>query len=178
MDGFEEGLTELALALKSIATGTASIVPRTIGAPAESVAASTLASNPFIQSMVESQRALSAQIQAMMSNMANSNAGTAVTAQTGQSNPQGGQPDNKGKGGSRGRFSEAVERICRQYKFWCWSCGVNLSHIGCNCRTPKPGHINEATIDNPQGGNISKNARIMKWRHPISRATVDHCVII
>ena len=163
--GVEEGLSDLALALKSVAADR-NTIPKMIGTPTGSLAESTLASNPVIQSMMASQKALSAQMQTMMNNM----------AQTSQSNPQGGQPDKRT--GYRGRFRDAVSKICRQYKFWCWSCGVNLSHDGCNCGTPKPGHIKEATKDNPQGGNISKNARFMMFRHPTSGATIDHCVVI
>ena len=49
----EDGLTDLALALKSVASDRNKI-PTMIGTPSESMAESTLASNPFIQSMMAS----------------------------------------------------------------------------------------------------------------------------
>ena len=112
-------------------------------------------------------------MQKMMNNIGN-NAGT-ITAPPSQSNPQGGQPDKRTL---RGRFNAAFDNISRQYKFWCWSCGVNLSHDGCNCKTRKTGHINEATMANPQGGNTAKDARFMKWIDPKSGRTVDQCVFV
>jgi hypothetical protein len=35
---------------------------------------------------------------------------------------------------------------------YCWSHGVNMTHMGKNCKNPKEGHINNATITNLQGG--------------------------
>jgi hypothetical protein len=35
---------------------------------------------------------------------------------------------------------------------YCWSHGVNQTHMGKACRNPKEGHINNATIANLQGG--------------------------
>ena len=148
-----------------------------IRTPNKSIADLTPTNNPVIQAMLASQQALSAQMQTVLNNMASNNTGTTTTAQNSQGNPQGGQQD-KQQGGYRGRFRNAFEGICRQYKFWCWSCGVNLSHDSCNCRTQKQGHIKNATKDNPQGGNTSKDARYMMWRHPTTGAPVDHCVVI
>ena len=48
----------------------------------------------------------------------------------------------------------------RQWRSWCYTCGVNLNHNSSNCRRSKrPGHDAnpEATMENPQGGNTSKN---------------------
>ena len=36
---------------------------------------------------------------------------------------------------------------------YCWSHGVNMTHTGANCKNPKEGHINAATILNLQGGS-------------------------
>jgi hypothetical protein len=35
---------------------------------------------------------------------------------------------------------------------YCWSHGINPTHMSKNCRVPKEGHINNATITNTQGG--------------------------
>ena len=35
---------------------------------------------------------------------------------------------------------------------YCWSHGINPTHMGKACRNPKEGHINNATITNTQGG--------------------------
>jgi hypothetical protein len=35
---------------------------------------------------------------------------------------------------------------------YCWSHGINPTHMGKNCRNPKEGHINNATITDIQGG--------------------------
>jgi hypothetical protein len=37
---------------------------------------------------------------------------------------------------------------------YCWSRGICNTHTGLTCMIPEPGHIKEATLDNPQGGNL------------------------
>ena len=64
----------------------------------------------------------------------------------------------------------------RQYLFWCFSCGCNLSHDTRQCRTKqRAGHDQHlsATIDDPQGGNTSKDDRQGKWNGP-NGAILDH----
>ena len=168
------------MALKVVATRADRSVPGLIRAPpeTETVAGMTLASDPQLMSMVESQRALSAQVQTMLQAMTNNHTG----------NPKGGpttplirtERDHTGvRGDRRGRGQpQAEDNRCRQYYQWYHSCGVNLSHHSSNCRTPKSGHINTATIDNPQGGNTKKDNRHMKWRHPVTGETIDHCVVV
>jgi hypothetical protein len=124
LEGIEEELTELAMVLKAVATRADRSVPGVIRAPPETerVAGMTLASDPQFMSMVESQRALSAQVQIMMQSMANNYTG----------NPQGGiatpsfrtERDHTGGwgGGGRGRgWLQAEDNLCRQYQQWCHS---------------------------------------------------------
>jgi hypothetical protein len=60
-------------------------------------------------------------------------------------------------------------KIWRQYKCWCYSCRVNLSHNSNECRSRKfaahPQHLN-ATFNNQQGGNGKKDNNWMKWNSP------------
>ena len=185
LEGIEDGLTELAMALKAVTHNRTAqdraipdrTIPGSIRAPTdhETVAGLTLASDPQFQSMIESQRALSAQVQNMMQSMTNNTGQPPAHYRTERGNPQGGR-DNGGRGHG-GRYG-AMDNVCRQYRMWCWSCGVNLSHNSGNCNTHKTGHIDTATYASPQGGNLKKNARHMKWRHPISGATIDQCVNI
>lgn len=185
LEGIEDGLTELAMALKVVAHDRTVVhnraVPGSIQVPTgtDTVAGMTLASDPQFQSMVETQRALSAQMQTMMQSMAaNQPPAQYRTERTERSNPLVGQNAGGRDAGGRDRSGQfgAMDNICRQYRMWCWSCGVNLSHTGGNCNTHKAGHIDLATFANPQGGNVKKNGRHMKWRHPISGATIDHCI--
>mmetsp|Transcript_7775 Transcript_7775/g.17390 ORF Transcript_7775/g.17390 Transcript_7775/m.17390 type:complete len:123 (-) Transcript_7775:198-566(-) len=51
----------------------------------------------------------------------------------------------------------------RQRKYWCYSCGTNLTHATVDCHRVKNQHQDHerykatATKDNPQGGNIQKD---------------------
>ena len=60
----------------------------------------------------------------------------------------------------------------RQWKYWCYSCGTNLSHNSIDCHRTKiqrPDHDrlkSIATKDNPQGGNSKKDHLWMKWCDP------------
>jgi hypothetical protein len=60
-------------------------------------------------------------------------------------------------------------KIWRQYKCWCYSCGVNLSHNSNECRSRKftahSQHLT-ATSNNQQGGNGKKDSNWMKWNSP------------
>ena len=61
--------------------------------------------------------------------------------------------------------------IKKQYRFWDWSHGVNTTHGHAidgsgeykPCQKPKPGHKAEATMDNPMGGNTSRDDKAMKY---------------
>eukprot|EP00532_Pseudo-nitzschia_australis_P008137 CAMPEP_0168177398 /NCGR_PEP_ID=MMETSP0139_2-20121125/8426_1 /TAXON_ID=44445 /ORGANISM="Pseudo-nitzschia australis, Strain 10249 10 AB" /LENGTH=464 /DNA_ID=CAMNT_0008096433 /DNA_START=46 /DNA_END=1440 /DNA_ORIENTATION=- len=60
----------------------------------------------------------------------------------------------------------------RQWKYWCYSCGTNLSHNTIDCHRTKnqlPDHDQfktTATRDNPQGGNSKKDHLWLKWCDP------------
>ena len=60
----------------------------------------------------------------------------------------------------------------RQWKYWCYSCGTNLSHNSMDCHRTKiqrPDHDRYkslATKDNPLGGNSKKDHLWMKWCNP------------
>jgi hypothetical protein len=51
-----------------------------------------------------------------------------------------------------GEDKENVEGSIKGWHY-CWSHGVNMTHMGANCKNPKEGHINAATILNLQGGS-------------------------
>jgi hypothetical protein len=60
-------------------------------------------------------------------------------------------------------------KIWKQYKCWCYSCGVNLSHNSNECRIRKfTAHSQHptATFNNQQGGNGKKDSNWMKWNSP------------
>jgi hypothetical protein len=64
---------------------------------------------------------------------------------------------------------EQRPKIWRQYKCWCYSCGVNLSHNSNECRSQKfTAHSQNptATINDQQGGNGKKDSNWMKWNSP------------
>jgi hypothetical protein len=64
---------------------------------------------------------------------------------------------------------EQRPKIWRQYKCWCFSCGVNLSHNSNECRSRKfTGHSQHltATFHDQQGGNGNKDNNWMKWNSP------------
>jgi len=65
----------------------------------------------------------------------------------------------------------------RQWRSWCYTCGVNLNHSTSGCRKflKAPGHDThtEATKDDPQGGNTTKNHLWMKWCHSITNKAQD-----
>ena len=53
-----------------------------------------------------------------------------------------------------------------QWKFWCWTHGVNLTHNSADCKRQATGHKSEATKENPLGGNEKRNHLHMKWFNP------------
>ena len=63
----------------------------------------------------------------------------------------GGKRDTTGRNrGSKGKQDRPM--VCRQYKFYCSTHGVNLSHDTRNCRDKGPNHNDNATYDNKMGG--------------------------
>lgn len=66
---------------------------------------------------------------------------------------------------SRGRTPRAG---WDQWKFWCYTHGVNLNHTSANCHKPRPGHKQEATKDNPMGANTKRDHLWMKYCNPIT----------
>jgi len=62
----------------------------------------------------------------------------------------------------------APPRGWRQYKYWCWHCGVNISHESMLCRKPLSEarkHPN-ATRTTPEGGNMKRERYWGMWNHP------------
>jgi hypothetical protein len=53
----------------------------------------------------------------------------------------------------------------KQYKFYCSSHGVNISHHSGNCKDKKPGHNTEATFKNKMGGSNKRSDLYMQWRN-------------
>jgi len=60
----------------------------------------------------------------------------------------------------------------RQWKYWCYTCGVNVKHNTNNCDKQRKfaNHFAcpSATKDNPQGGNISRDDLWLQWCHPVT----------
>eukprot|EP00536_Pseudo-nitzschia_multiseries_P003593 jgi/Psemu1/8153/gm1.8153_g len=56
----------------------------------------------------------------------------------------------------------------RQCKFYCYLCGVNISHasLKCTARGKQPDHKAEATLDNHMGGSDTQTYMWMKWSNP------------
>ena len=56
----------------------------------------------------------------------------------------------------------------RQYKYYCYSHGINLSHASKDCRRKREGHDKHpgATRCDPCGGSNRNNDRWMKWQKP------------
>jgi hypothetical protein len=86
-----------------------------------------------------------------------------------------------GRGGGGGDKKAAAEaraallNVWRQWKFWCHSCGCNLNHNSNNCTSfkKKSGHKDEATMQNPMGGNEGKNELHNKWWSPVDHKPYD-----
>uniref|UniRef100_A0A7S4ASS5 Uncharacterized protein n=1 Tax=Pseudo-nitzschia australis TaxID=44445 RepID=A0A7S4ASS5_9STRA len=87
-----------------------------------------------------------------------------------QSNPNGGTRHNNRSG--RGTVRGDPNGPWRQWKYWCYSCGTNLSHNSQDCHRTKiqlPDHQRYksiATKENPQGGNSRKDHLWLKWCDP------------
>jgi hypothetical protein len=83
-------------------------------------------------------------------------------------------PISGGNGG--GTAANNPWKKWRQWQNWCHSCGCNLSHNSKDCKSTrrKPGHKDEATTDNPMGGNISKDALWKKWWNPVKHKPYDN----
>ena len=94
------------------------------------------------QRVAEQQRAFEAQIERMV-NIKPTNGGS--------------KPTNGGShwGGTKG---------VKQYKFYCSSHRVNVSHHSGNCKAKQPGHNKEATYENKMGGSTRRNGLYMQWR--------------
>ena len=85
---------------------------------------------------------------------------------------RGGGGDNK-KAAADARA--ALLNVWRQWKFWCHSCGCNLNHNSNNCTSfkKKSGHKDEATMQNPMGGNEGMNELHNKWWSPVDHKPYD-----
>lgn len=80
-----------------------------------------------------------------------------------------------GKGGRKEKATTDLYNVWRQWKFWCHSCGCNLNHNSKDCRSfkKKNGHKDEATMQNPMGGNEGKNEFYNKWWNPVDHKPYD-----
>jgi len=54
----------------------------------------------------------------------------------------------------------------RQWKQFCWSCGVQLNHNSATCKHQRNGHVVTATYEDQQGGNDRRNHLWEKWCGP------------
>lgn len=65
----------------------------------------------------------------------------------------------------------------RQWRSWCYTCGVNLTRNTEGCRqflkAPKHKTCPDATKNNLQGGNGTRNHLWMKWCHPVTNKVHD-----
>ena len=78
--------------------------------------------------------------------------------------------NNNNSGGSNNRRGNVRRQTYMPYKFWCFSCGTNISHDTRDCRTKaRQGHDQHltATINDPQGGNTSRDDRFGKYNGPM-----------
>ena len=83
-----------------------------------------------------------------------------------------GNQNNTRNNSRRGTIRGDPNGPWRQWKYWCYSCGTNLSHNSNECHRTKnqlPDHDRfkaTATKDNPQGGNSKKDHLWLKWCDP------------
>mmetsp|Transcript_13257 Transcript_13257/g.27807 ORF Transcript_13257/g.27807 Transcript_13257/m.27807 type:complete len:82 (-) Transcript_13257:50-295(-) len=60
----------------------------------------------------------------------------------------------------------------RQWKYWCYTCGVNLKHNfdGCTQRRKDSNYyaFPTATKDIPQGGNNTRDELWIQWCNPVT----------
>jgi len=83
------------------------------------------------------------------------------------------QRTNQNKGNNNGsrrsnRLARSGPQTWRRFDKWCWTCGVNLHHNsdGSCRRASTDYHKKQATFQDPQGGNISRNHLWQKWCSP------------
>jgi hypothetical protein len=95
----------------------------------------------------ERQQAFEARIERMISNGANTNS-------------------KNTKSGTKGT---------KQYKFYCSSHGVNISHHSGNCKDKKAGHNSEATFKNKMGGSEKRSDLYMQWRNLDTGELCKYC---
>ena len=81
-----------------------------------------------------------------------------------------------GKGGRKEKATKELYNVWRQWKFWCYSCGCNLNHDskGCHSFKKKKDHKDDATMQNPMGGNESRNEFHNKWWSPVDHKPYDN----
>eukprot|EP00536_Pseudo-nitzschia_multiseries_P005790 jgi/Psemu1/13578/gm1.13578_g len=72
----------------------------------------------------------------------------------------------------RGPRRRRFQTEWKQYKHYCHSCGVNLSHDSCDCNRFKNNHQAGATFDNKIRGSTWNTEKWMKWSKPSSWATL------
>jgi hypothetical protein len=132
------------------------------------------ARDPAVQAIIDTNKALSAQVATLNNTINNGNySGTSVAN---RSNVGGSMTTSAGTTSGRTRGYKSNDGECRQFKHYCSSCGVNLSHEGKDCRTKKHWHNDAATFQNQMGGNSKKDHKWMKFLDPTTGKTVDYCV--
>ena len=69
----------------------------------------------------------------------------------------------------------ARKRPARQYKYYCYTHGINQSHNGSECKNPSAQHKDHpgATPCNPCGGCVRNLERWMKWPSPNGLTSTD-----
>ncbi len=108
------------------------------------------------------QRALQTQAAITEKAIANSRPSNPRNAQSTRTTPQHGPRRRTGTG------------TWRQWKYWCYTCGVNLKHNTNDCDRNRKlaNHYTSpsATKANPQGGNTSRDDLWLQWCHPVTNA--------
>jgi hypothetical protein len=93
---------------------------------------------------------------------------SALATQPAHIAPQRGRPQPNNATTTARPAASATPGGWRQYKWWCYHCGVNISHESMQCRKPfseARKHPN-AHRGSPEGGNMKREPYWMKWYHP------------
>ena len=69
--------------------------------------------------------------------------------------------------GSKPKVGDKTDSL-RQWKFFCHTHGVNLTHSSGDCPRPNEGHNKEANKCSPLGGNENRNHLWMQWCEPVT----------
>ena len=69
------------------------------------------------------------------------------------------------------------DKIWTKWKYWCYTCGTNVSHDSCGHTERRKDSAHDQHIsaakDKPHGGNSTKGKYWMKWCPPITYKAID-----